>query len=200
MCQQWPWHPPKTHLNHTDSFLPTSSRVGLPSAISTATLHPILKPTICSYTGIFVNLLCSCACAAQYISLRDFLLSHARLSHLQALQWLAPGNAAFEHTRFFPRRATLPSCSKPLEGPQKHPTPPMTASQYSLEKKGAEHLPLYRSLEKKGYNPPPFSLTYAATPQTNRYGSLRQVLSSVRKGTNATTIPAIQFPKSPMAS
>ena len=28
--------------------------------------------------------------------------------------------------------------------------PPMTASQYSLEKKGKEHLPLHRSLEKKG--------------------------------------------------
>ena len=61
----------------------------------------------------FLNLLCSCACAAQYISLGDFLLSQSCFSHLQALQWLAPGNAAFEHIRFFPRRATLPSCSKP---------------------------------------------------------------------------------------
>ena len=56
----------------------------------------------------FFTLLCSCTCAAQYISLGDFLLSQSCFSHLQALQWLAPGNAAFGHVMFFQRRATLP--------------------------------------------------------------------------------------------
>ena len=155
MCQQWPSHSPKTYLNHTDTFLLTSSHVGLPSAISMATLHPIPKLTICSYTCLFL------LCVALAHALRNIFLLGTFFCRNRASRTCKPCNGwprATQHLNTHGSSQDVRLC-RPVasleEGPQKRPTPPMTASQYSLEKKGAEHLPLYRSLEKKGYKQPP---------------------------------------------